>query len=101
MPVQNQRSRRRRVAAVSILGAVVAALAWPARTPRVAEAPAGGKPFAWGRDSLWSALETSFAASRVDGCTHEVPVRAAADSIDRMLGGLREDRVTPASPALD
>ena len=101
MPVQNQRSRRRRVAAVAIFGAVFLALAWPARTPDVADAPAGGKPFAWGRDSLWSALETSFAASRADGCTHEVPVRAAVDAIDRMLGGLREERITPASPALD
>ena len=79
----------------------MAALAWPARAPRVADAPAGGKPFAWGRDSLWRALETSFAANRADGCTHELQVHAAIDSIDGLLGGLRVRRITAASPALD
>src|SRR5687768_897716 len=101
MTALKQRLRRLRAIAVALLVSTVAALAWPAAMPRVAEAPVGGKPFAWGRDSLWTALETSFAASRVDGCSHEVAVRASADSIDRMLGGLRQERITPASPALD
>ena len=101
MPAQNQRPRRLRVVAVALIGATLAALAWPARMPRVADAPVGGKPFAWGRDSLWTALETSFAASRVEGCRHERSARASADSVDGLLGRLRSGRITASASALD
>ena len=89
-----------RVAGVSAL-AVIAALAWPAPSPAVADAPVGGQRFVWGRDSIWRALETSFAASRADGCSHERSARALADSIDRTLTRLRSDRVSATAPALD
>src|SRR5687768_12008867 len=101
MTALKQRPRRLRAIAVALLFSAISALAWRAGMLRLGRATVGGKPFAWSRDCRWTALETSFAASRVDGCCHEVAVRACADSIDRMLGGLRQERITPASPALD
>ena len=101
MSAKNQPRRRLRILSVGILAATIAALAWPARLPHVADAPAGAQPFVWGRDSLWNALETSFAVSRVDGCTHDRPFRAAADSVDAMLGRLRAERMSASAPALD
>lgn len=101
MPERNNTNRRLRLVGLGVLAASLAALAWPARLPRVADAPAGGKPFAWGRDSLWSALESSFAANRANGCAQERAIRAAADSIDGMSGRLRAERITATSPVLD
>jgi hypothetical protein len=81
--------------------AVVAALSWPASSPPVAAAPASAQRFVWGRDSLWSALESSFAASRVEGCARERMARETAGAIDRTLLRLRDERVPATSPALD
>ena len=53
--------RRLRVIVGVAAGIGLAALAWPAAGPDVADATAGAQRFIWGRDSLWSALETSFA----------------------------------------
>jgi hypothetical protein len=80
---------------------MVVALVWPALSPRVAEAPAGAQPFVWGRDSLWSALETSFATSRTAGCTDEHGVRSAADALDARLTKLRSGLVAASAIALD
>jgi len=101
MSAKNQTHRRLRVIGGGALVAAVAALAWPAPPPDVAGAPAGAQKFVWGRDSLWSALETSFANSRTDGCTHERAARAAADSVDAMLARLRTERTTATAPSLD
>ena len=101
MSAKNKPRRSLRVLGVGLLFFVVAALAWPARQPDVADAPAGAQRFVWGRDSLWTALEASFAQSRVEGCTHERVARAAAASIDARLTKLRTDRFTAAAPALD
>jgi hypothetical protein len=80
---------------------MVVALVWPALSPRVAEAPAGAQPFVWGRDSLWSALEASFATSRTAGCTDEHGVRSAADALDARLTKLRSGLVAASAIALD
>ena len=93
--------RRFRVIAAGVLAAGVTALAWPVRQPNVAEAPVGSQRFVWGRDSLWSALETSFASSLADGCTNERAARAAADSIDAVLAELRVNRAAADAPAHD
>lgn len=81
--------------------AVVMALAWPARSPTVADAPAGARQFRWGRDSLWTALEAGFVATRPAGCTRENAARRATDSIDATLTGLRTERVLATAPTLD
>ena len=97
-----QQTRRRfRLIGAGVLVATVAALAWPAPPPHVADAPSGGKPFVWGRDSLWRALETSFAESRSKGCLVERAARAASDSIDRRLAKLRAAQIPATSPSLD
>src|SRR5512147_826166 len=89
----NQTRRQFRLIGVGVLVTTVAALAWPAPPPRVADAPSGGKPFVWGRDSVWRALESSFAESRAKGCTSEGAARATTDSIDRRLATLRAERI--------
>ncbi len=94
-------NRRLRVAGIGLLALTVCALAWPASAPRVADAPRGAQPFAWGRDSLWRALETSFVASRAEGCGQARALRAAVDSIDARLGSLRVERIPASAPALD
>ena len=101
MPAKNQSRRRLPILSVGLLAVTVSALTWPARMPHVAAAPAGAQPFVWGRDSLWSALETSFARSRADGCSLERTFRAAADTVDGMLGWLRAERMTASAPTLD
>lgn len=95
-------NRTRRLRVIAIVGlALVAGLASPAPSPRVADAPAGAQPFAWGRDSLWSALETSFAGSRAEGCRNERTARTAADSLIATLSLLRAERIAPTAPLLD
>jgi hypothetical protein len=97
----NQTRRRLRVIAVALLAATVTALAWPASAPDVAEAPPGAQRFVWGRDSLWHALESSFARSRTTGCTDERAIRASADSLDTTLGRLLSERLPASAPSLD
>jgi len=43
-------------------------LAIPPADPVVPSAPQTGRPFVWGRDSLWQALERGFVAARPAGC---------------------------------
>ena len=97
----NQTRRRLRVIVAGALAATLAALTWPAPPPDVAAAPAGARRFVWGRDSLWNALEISFATSRADGCSHERAARAAADSLDLTLARLRTERTSATAPSLD
>ena len=101
MPQRKQKSRRLRVIGVVTFLAAVALIAWPARLPDVADAPAGAQRFAWNRDSLWSALETSFARTRAEGCTNEQTARLATDSVDASLARLRAERITADAPTLD
>ncbi len=83
------------------LVALAAALAWPASPVLVADAPAGRQRFVWGRDSVWNALETRFAAGLTTGCSNEREARSAADSIVAMLATLQRERVPATSPSLD
>jgi len=101
MKAEKKTLRRPYLIVLGAIAVTILALASPAGSPAMADAPAGAAPFVWGRDSLWSALESSFAAGRADGCTHERVARAAADSIDRTLLRLRKERVSAASPVLD
>ena len=101
----NQLSRRTprplRAIGAGAFVAAVALIAWPARLPEVADAPAGAQRFIWNRDSLWSALETSFARTRAEGCAHAHAARLGADSVDATLARLRTERVTAGASALD
>lgn len=101
MSAKNQRYRRLRVIGVGALVATVAGLAWPAPPPDVADAPVGGQRFVWGRDSLWSALETGFVATRAAGCSIEGTALASIDSIDATLARLRTERTSATAPSLD
>lgn len=101
MSASNLTHRKRSAVAVGVLVTAVAALAFPAPAPDVADAPAGAPRFAWGRDSLWSALATSFETSRAAGCTIELAARAEADSIDVTLSRLRTERVSATAGSLD
>jgi len=83
------------------LAAIVAALTWPAPPPDVAGAPAGAQRFVWSRDSLWSALETTFARSRAAGCRIEGTALASIDSVDATLARLRTERTSATAPSLD
>ena len=85
MPTRKQKSPRLLAVGVVALVAAIALIAWPARLPDVADAPAGAQQFAWNRDSLWSALETSFARTRAEGCTNEQTARLAADSVSSSM----------------
>lgn len=95
------KNRRYRMAALLVLVAGVAAMAWPAPAPDVANAPAGAQQFIWGRDSLWSALESNFAKSRANGCSQEPAIRDAMDSVGAMLTGFQGKRTAAADPSLD
>jgi hypothetical protein len=101
MKAKNRTFRRPRAFSVGVIAATLIALAWPAGSPVIAEAPSGARQFVWGRDSLWGALESSFAATRAEGCAHERAGRTAADSIDRTLVRLRNERVAAVAPVLD
>lgn len=95
------KNRRFRIIGLGALVAAVAAVAWPAPAPGVADAPAGAQRFVWGRDSLWSALETSFAQRRADGCRQERSVKAGMDSVSAFLANLGSKRSSAADPSLD
>ena len=94
---------RGRLLRLSVLAIVVpaAALTWPAANPRVADAPVGAQRFVWNRDSLWSALETSFAHSRPEACASERPTTDAMRVLDSALVRLRVSDVAATDPALD
>jgi hypothetical protein len=73
-------------------------LVWPAPRSVVADAPAGARPFVWGRDSLWNALSASFDAARTTGCTLK---GTELDHVAAKLEPLGKDRVAATDPALD
>src|SRR5687767_13447799 len=101
MSTKRQTRRPVRLIGFAALVTSVAALAWPAAPPDVADAPTGARQFVWGRDSVWSALESSFTTSRTGGCTNERAARAAEDSIGATLEGLRTERTSATAPSLD
>lgn len=92
--------RGRSLIALGAIGAI-ASLAWPAPQPRVASAPSGGRAFVWNRDSLWNALEASFAQARASGCPNAGGARAAMDSLDATIIRLGQVRVGAVDPVLD
>ena len=77
---------------------VGALLAWPAPGPGVPDAPAGGRPFVWGRDSLWNALDSGFAAARKMGCTFQ---DSGIENVAASVRLLQKQRVAATDPALD
>jgi hypothetical protein len=94
---------RGRLGRLSLLAFVVplAALTWPAATPRVADAPEGAQRFVWNRDSLWIALETSFVRSRSEVCASERAARSAMTALDSALVRVRTSAIAATDSALD
>jgi len=83
------------------LAVVVVALAWPPARPVVPSASDGARGFAWNRDSLWSALEATFARARADGCSNGTAIASASVEGHALLDRIRAKRVAAASPVLD
>jgi Permuted papain-like amidase enzyme, YaeF/YiiX, C92 family len=59
------------------------------------------RPFVWGRDSAWRALEARFADARTRGCADSAASWAALDAMERRLEGMASARLTPEAPAFD
>lgn len=81
-------ARRRVTMAVSVLTAAFLLLAVPAPSDEIAAAPEAGRPYVWGRDSLWSALERDFAAARSSGCADSATTLAALGDFARDVARL-------------
>jgi hypothetical protein len=79
----------------------VAAVSWPASRPVVPDAEPGDRPYRWNRDSLWTALESGFAARRSEGCADQRLTSDAAQAIDGTLARLRATPMQADDPALD
>jgi hypothetical protein len=92
---------RRLQVASALLALAGAALLIPASDPVVPAAPTNAQPFVWRRDSVWEALEKTFAISRARGCADTVVARARLDELDASIRLLAVQRVTPDAPLLD
>lgn len=92
----------RPVALVSGLAlAAGAALAIPSPAPTAPPADAAARPFVWGRDSLWRALEAQFAAERAQGCADSSAWGRDVAALDRDLARVRDEPLAPDAPLLD
>ncbi len=103
-PTRSPRVRQ----ALAVVGAATVLLFVPFPPPRAPDAPAGARPFVWGRDSLWSALEARFVAARADGCADSLALReglgalgARIDRLARGTGARAAPPIGPDAPALD
>jgi len=91
------------VSAVSVaLAGTLVLLSLPAAEPSVPDAPEQGGGFAWNEDSLWQALETTYARARRTACGGSgalAPRRIAAlgAATDALLARV----VGPGDPGLD
>lgn len=85
--------------------ALALALAIPTPDPAIPPAPAGGGPFRWDRDSLWSALEVAFRSARDAECGAASDARQAEVALVRdlitSLTGTDAAAISPDAPALD
>jgi hypothetical protein len=87
--------------ALGALAVTAVALSCPAPPTSVPDAPEGAQPFVWQLDSLWGALETTFARNRTRGCVDQGAGMAAIASLDATVTRLRTEPVAPTAPALD
>ena len=78
---------------VAIGVAALAVLSLPAPEAALPPAPESGRPFIWGRDSIWSTLERDFADARTAGCTDSAATLAAIGNFSRDLAALREPSI--------
>ena len=81
--------------------AVVGALALPSPAPSAPPAAADARPFVWGRDSLWRALEERFADARAQGCADSAAFGRDLADLDRAILRVREEPLAPGAPLLD
>src|SRR3990172_2426447 len=100
-PLTLKRSTRYAAATLGLVVALFLVLAMPGPAPTVADAPAGARGFAWDRDSLWRALESSFVAARAAGGPAPLPRSAPLVTLRGAIAGLRHTRVAPAAALLD
>lgn len=95
----SRRFARTLPAGALVLG--IGVIGWPARDPTVPEAPVAARPFTWERDSLWNALEASFALRRAGGCMTADPASRDMASLDAALIELGAQRRVAADPLFD
>jgi len=92
--------RRGRLLVAVALAFGSAALLWlPPGEPDVVP-PRGGRPFVWGEDDLWAALERRFDAARARGCTGLAPEIGGALARGRALVGSLAGRQEPPNAAV-
>lgn len=87
-----------------LLGAtllLLAPLAIPPADPVVPEAPAVARPFVWARDSVWRALERTFAEARTAGCADSATVARAVTAFDARLAPLGAAALGPGDARFD
>lgn len=83
------------------LGAVVLLLlplAIPPADPVVPEAPPAGRTFAWGRDSLWAALERDFVAARATGCADTVALGRGLSAFEARIAAVARGSAATLRP---
>jgi len=92
---------RRRLAAGLAAAALAAALLWPEAAPPPPPLPQG-RPFVWGRDELWRALERRFEAARQRGCAELADgITARIDAARRLVASLAGRQVAVDAPELE
>lgn len=99
MPHRASRQQRIRLAAALIVAG--AALSWPPAHPDLPDAPQGATQFAWNRDTAWTALETTFARTREQGCVAAPGARAGVAAVDAILVGIGSHAISATAPVLD
>jgi Permuted papain-like amidase enzyme, YaeF/YiiX, C92 family len=87
-------------ASIGVVLLLLLPLAIPPADP-VVPPPPEARPFVWARDSVWRALERTFAEARVAGCADSATVAGGVAALERDLARLRAGALAPSDPVFD